>query len=166
MEKIAGQIQIFDLAPRSIVCATACELSIEHAHATRALFFFCRRANSACTTLRSQYEAVLRGAWALHVATDHQVKKHGQPLDADLRGSIVKADDRRCPQQRGVNESSCDRGRRSMTPVVMAAGPVPYASSTARPTTAPPARPPVSALRLHRGRARPPFAARLPSRSA
>ena len=94
LEKIAGQFQIFDIAPRSIVCATACEPTIEHSHATRALFF-AGAPNSASVTLRAQYEAVLRGAWALHVATDHQVKKHGQPLDAGLRGSIVKADNRR-----------------------------------------------------------------------
>ena len=91
LEKIAGQIQIFDIAPRSIVCATACELSIEQSHATPALFF-AGAPNSACVTLRSQYEAVLRGAWALHIATDHQVKKHGQPLDAVLQ--VLSADRR------------------------------------------------------------------------
>lgn len=65
--------------PRVAACGHACELSVEHAHAVRTLFGT-NTPNSACAMLRTQYEALLRGAWAMYAATDAQVEKLLQPL--------------------------------------------------------------------------------------
>jgi len=65
---------------RSGAAARAAELAIEHGGAGRMLFET-GMPNAAGVLLRSQYEAVLRGAWALYAATDDQVARMNRPLD-------------------------------------------------------------------------------------
>lgn len=82
LDQLVDKIQVFNKTPRAAACADACELSIEHAHAVRVLFAT-GAPSSACAMLRTQYEAVVRGAWATHVATDLQIEKLNQPLGSE-----------------------------------------------------------------------------------
>jgi len=64
----------YDDTPRSHVSHLACSLSIEHWIATRRLL----KAGllpSGLVVHRAQYEAVVRGIWALYAASDAQVEK-------------------------------------------------------------------------------------------
>jgi hypothetical protein len=63
-----------------LACAGACTLSIEHAGTVR-LSFAAGAPNSGTALLRLQYEALLRGAWVLHAATDQQAAKLTRTLD-------------------------------------------------------------------------------------
>lgn len=76
------EISVFENSPRALACAGACTLSIEHA-ATLRIAFAAFAPNSGTALLRLQYEALLRGAWALYAATDAQLTKLDQPLDSE-----------------------------------------------------------------------------------
>lgn len=78
----ANGVELFDQSPQHLVSAGACQLSIEHAFAVRCLFA-AGAPHSGTSLLRLQYEALLRGAWALYAANDLQVAKLTVPLDAD-----------------------------------------------------------------------------------
>jgi hypothetical protein len=65
---------------RGLAARRAARLALEHGEALRILFGE-GASNSACALLRSQYEAVLRAAWALYAASDEKVDKLNQPLD-------------------------------------------------------------------------------------
>lgn len=56
------------------LAATACSISIEHAHVLRAAFSV-DAPNSASALLRLQYEALLRGVWLMFAAKPEQVEK-------------------------------------------------------------------------------------------
>lgn len=68
--------------PRHRACAAAASLSVEHGAALR-LAFGHGMPSAATALLRPQYEALVRGAWSLHAATDEQVGVLMQPLAAD-----------------------------------------------------------------------------------
>lgn len=78
----ADGVEIFDDSPKNLACVRACLLSIEHASSLRCLFGT-RAVHSGTALLRLQYEALLRGAWALYAANDLQVTKLTVPLDSD-----------------------------------------------------------------------------------
>ena len=59
---------------RSEATASACELSLEHAQALRALLVV-GAPNTAAAVLRLQYEALLRGGWLVYSATDAELAR-------------------------------------------------------------------------------------------
>lgn len=65
---------------RALAAGRAASLGIEHGRAVRVLFGL-GTPNSAASMLRVQYEAVLRGAWALYAANATQAAKLNEPLD-------------------------------------------------------------------------------------
>lgn len=67
-------LDLYDDSPRLLACAQACLLSAEHATIVR-LSFSAGAPASGTAVLRLQYEALLRGAWLLHAASDSQVGK-------------------------------------------------------------------------------------------
>ena len=73
-------VMLFDESPRRFASASACELSIEHAGILR-LALGSGAPYSATALLRLQYEAVLRAAWLLHVASVEEVAGLTAPLD-------------------------------------------------------------------------------------
>lgn len=79
---LVGEIRFINPNPRTAACAAAADLSIEHAHAVRTLITV-RTGNSACALLRTQYEALVRSAWAMYAATEAQVEKLNLPLSPD-----------------------------------------------------------------------------------
>ncbi|MEO7547242.1 MAG: hypothetical protein ABIT82_02370 [Ramlibacter sp.] len=77
-------VMLFDESPRRFASASACELSIEHAGVLR-LALGSGAPYSATALLRLQYEAVLRAAWLLHVATVEEVAGLTAPHDPPSR---------------------------------------------------------------------------------
>lgn len=73
-------VMLFDESPRRFASASACELSIEHAGVLR-LALGSGAPYSATALLRLQYEAVLRAAWLLHVASVEEIARLTAPLD-------------------------------------------------------------------------------------
>lgn len=61
------------------LAASACHLCAEHASVVRAAFTM-DAPNSASAVLRLQYEALLRAAWLVYVATPAHISKLGQGL--------------------------------------------------------------------------------------
>lgn len=59
---------------RSVAAASACELSLEHAQALRALLVV-GAPNTASAILRLQYEALLRGSWLLYSASEAELAR-------------------------------------------------------------------------------------------
>lgn len=77
---------------RQDTAIAAAEVAIEHETALDALFGL-GLANSAVALLRIEYEALLRSAWLLYVASDIQVEKALAPL---TRGSATSRIPRQC----------------------------------------------------------------------
>lgn len=73
-------VMLFDESPRRFASASACELSIEHAGVLR-LGLGAGAPYSAAALLRLQYEAALRAAWLLHMASVEEVARLTAPLD-------------------------------------------------------------------------------------
>lgn len=67
---------------RALACRRAALLALEHGAAVRVLFS-AGAPNAACALLRSQYEAALRGAWAVYAASSEKVDKLNRPLDLE-----------------------------------------------------------------------------------
>ncbi|WP_369928366.1 hypothetical protein [Xanthomonas sp. NCPPB 2632] len=67
---------------RFVVSAVSATLSIEHSAAAR-LCFAGELASSATAMVRLQYEATVRSAWLLHVATDEEIRLIDGPLDTE-----------------------------------------------------------------------------------
>jgi len=65
---------LFAHSPRIATSGNLCQISIEHACAFRSLAES-RMLASAFVVMRAQYEAVLRGVWALYSATDAQIER-------------------------------------------------------------------------------------------
>lgn len=76
----AGAFRLFDDTPKLLICANACQLSLEHARSLRILFA-AEAPHSATGLLRLQYEALLRAAWLLYAAGDLQLSKLTTQLD-------------------------------------------------------------------------------------
>jgi hypothetical protein len=76
----AGAFKLFDDTPKLLICANACQLSLEHARSLRILFA-AGAPHSATGLLRLQYEALLRAAWVLYAAGDQQLAKLTPQLD-------------------------------------------------------------------------------------
>jgi hypothetical protein len=72
---------IRDEQPRFVVSAISAMLAVEHGTATR-LCFVAGFPSSATAILRLRYEATVRSAWLLHVATDEQINLIDRPLDS------------------------------------------------------------------------------------
>ena len=77
--------------PRGLAARRAALLALEHGAALRVLFSS-GAPNSACALLRSQYEAVLRGAWALYAASSEKVDRLNRPLDPDSEQAAKNLD--------------------------------------------------------------------------
>lgn len=75
-------VELFDDSARHSASAGACLLSLEHASMVRQSFA-AGAPHSGTALLRLQYEALLRGAWTLHAATDLQVGKMTAPLSTE-----------------------------------------------------------------------------------
>ena len=84
LSTLLGQdgLRLFEESPKVLACAGACALSIEHAGTVR-LSFAAGAPNSGTALLRLQFEALLRGAWLLHAATDQQAAKLTRSLDSE-----------------------------------------------------------------------------------
>ena len=67
---------------RTRAAIAAAQVSVEHARAVR-VSFAAGLPNAACALSRVQYEALLRAAWALYVASDDKVAKLNAPLDVN-----------------------------------------------------------------------------------
>lgn len=67
---------------RGLAGRRAAQLALEHGAAVQILFG-ADAPNAACALLRSQYEAALRGAWALYAASNEKIDKLNRPLDLD-----------------------------------------------------------------------------------
>lgn len=76
---------------RGLAGRRAAHLSLEHGAAVRILFG-AGAPNAACALLRSQYEAALRGAWALYAASNEKVDKLNRPLDLDSEQAAKNLD--------------------------------------------------------------------------
>jgi hypothetical protein len=76
---------------RGLAGRRAAHLALEHGAAVR-LLFGAGAPNAACALLRSQYEAVLRGAWAVYAASNEKVDKLNQPLDLDSEQAAKNLD--------------------------------------------------------------------------
>jgi hypothetical protein len=70
----------------------AAHLSLEHGAAVRILFG-AGAPNAACALLRSQYEAAVRGAWAVDAASNEKIDKLNRPLDLDSEQAANNLDD-------------------------------------------------------------------------
>jgi hypothetical protein len=77
--------------PRALAAGRAANLAFEHGTAVRMLFM-AGTPNAACALLRSQYEAVLRSAWALYAATDEKVERLNRPLDPESEQAAKNLD--------------------------------------------------------------------------
>lgn len=77
--------------PRGLAGRRAAQLALEHGAAVRILFET-GAPNAACALLRSQYEAVLRGAWALYAASSEKVDRLNRPLDPDSEQAAKNLD--------------------------------------------------------------------------
>lgn len=67
---------------RTRAAVAAAQVCVEHGRAVR-VSFAAGLPNAACALSRVQYEALLRAAWALYVASDDKVAKLNAPLDVD-----------------------------------------------------------------------------------
>lgn len=76
---------------RGLAGRRAAHLALEHGAAVR-LLFGAGAPNAACALLRSQYEAALRGAWALYAASNEKVDKLNRPLDLDSEQAAKNLD--------------------------------------------------------------------------
>ena len=76
---------------RGLAGRRAAHLALEHGAAVRILFG-AGAPNAACALLRSQYEAALRGAWAVYAASNEKVDKLNQPLDLDSEQAAKNLD--------------------------------------------------------------------------
>lgn len=76
---------------RGLAGRRAAHLALEHGAAVRILFGT-GAPNAACALLRSQYEAALRGAWALYAASNEKVDKLNRPLDLDSEQAAKNLD--------------------------------------------------------------------------
>jgi len=76
---------------RGLAGRRAAHLALEHGAAVRILFG-AGAPNAACALLRSQYEAALRGAWALYAASIEKVDKLNRPLDLDSEQAAKNLD--------------------------------------------------------------------------
>ena len=76
---------------RALAGRRAAHLALEHGAAVRILFG-AGAPNAACTLLRSQYEAALRGAWALYAASNEKIDKLNRPLDLDSEQATKNLD--------------------------------------------------------------------------
>lgn len=76
---------------RGLAGRRAAHLALEHGVAVRILFG-AGASNAACALLRSQYEAALRGAWALYAASNEKVDKLNRPLDLDSEQAAKNLD--------------------------------------------------------------------------
>ncbi|WP_295760810.1 hypothetical protein [Undibacterium sp.] len=76
----------YDNTARNRLSYLACSISLEHAHATRALLgvgLF----PSSLVVLRAQFEALVRAVWIFYAATDGQIEKLGATLTLDAEQS-------------------------------------------------------------------------------
>ena len=76
---------------RGLAGRRAAHLTLEHGDAVRILFG-AGAPNAACALLRSQYEAALRGAWAVYAASNEKVDKLNRPLDLDSEQAAKNLD--------------------------------------------------------------------------
>lgn len=76
---------------RGLAGRRAAHLALEHGAAVRILFG-AGAPNAACALLRSQYEAALRGAWALYAASNEKLDKLNRPLDLDSEQAAKNLD--------------------------------------------------------------------------
>lgn len=76
---------------RGLAGRRAAHLALEHGAAVRILFA-AGAPNAACALLRSQYEAALRGAWAVYAASNEKVDKLNRPLDPDSEQAAKNLD--------------------------------------------------------------------------
>jgi hypothetical protein len=76
---------------RGLAGRRAAHLALEHGDAVR-LLFGAGAPNAACALLRSQYEAALRGAWALYAASNEKLDKLNRPLDLDSEQAAKNLD--------------------------------------------------------------------------
>jgi len=76
---------------RGLAGRRAAQLALEHGAAVRVLFS-AGAPNAACALLRSQYEAALRGAWALYAASNEKIDKLNRPLDLDSEQAAKNLD--------------------------------------------------------------------------
>ena len=76
---------------RGLAVRRAVHLALEHGAAVRILFG-AGAPNAACALLRSQYEASLRGAWALYAASNEKIEKLNRPLDLDSEQAAKNLD--------------------------------------------------------------------------
>ena len=76
---------------RGLAGRRAAYLSLEHGAAVRILFG-AGAPNAACALLRLQYEAALRGAWAVYAASNEKVDKLNRPLDLDSEQAAKNLD--------------------------------------------------------------------------
>lgn len=76
---------------RGLAGRRAAHLALENGVAVRVLFG-AGAPNAACALLRSQYEAALRGAWALYAASNEKVDKLNRPLDLDSEQAAKNLD--------------------------------------------------------------------------
>lgn len=76
---------------RGLAGRRAAHLALEHGAAVRMLFA-AGAPNAACALLRSQYEAALRGAWALYAASNEKIDKLNRPLDLDSEQAAKNLD--------------------------------------------------------------------------
>jgi len=72
----------YDNSARLAVSGNLCQMSIEHSCALRSLSAGGMFASSF-VVLRAQFEAVLRGVWALYCATDAHIERISANLDID-----------------------------------------------------------------------------------
>lgn len=77
--------------PRGHAGRRAAHLALEHGTAVRILFG-AGAPNAACALLRSQYESVLRGTWALYAASSEKVDRLNRPLDLESEQAAKNLD--------------------------------------------------------------------------
>lgn len=76
---------------RGLAARRAGQLALEHGAAV-SILFGAGAPNAACALLRSQYEAALRGAWALYAASNEKIDKLNQPLALDSEQAAKNLD--------------------------------------------------------------------------
>ena len=76
---------------RGLAGRRAAHLALEHGAAV-CILFGAGAPNAACALLRSQYEAALRGAWALYAASNEKIGKLNRPLDLDSEQAAKNLD--------------------------------------------------------------------------
>lgn len=79
IEALLGDFHWPDLDTRGVATLMLCQLTFEHGVAIRALLGAGLH-TSAVALLRVQFDAVVRGAWLLHVANDEQAERLAAPL--------------------------------------------------------------------------------------